>query len=141
MLKIALQLIHPAAKIPSQAHSGDAGYDLSAVKDLLLLPGQRQVVPTGLILEIPVGYYGRIAPRSGLAVKQGLDVLAGVIDASYRNEIGVVLINLGDEPIVIKTGDRIAQLIIENCQAADFQISSQLSATERQLGGFGSSGQ
>jgi dUTP pyrophosphatase len=97
-------------------------------------------------LEIPEGYYGRIAPRSGLALKQGIDVLGGVIDASYRGEIGVILVNTtakGDELQIthIKKGDKIAQLIIEKCHQVEWEEVKELAETDRGAGGFGSTGQ
>jgi dUTP pyrophosphatase len=98
-------------------------------------------VKTGISIAIPEGYYGRVAPRSGLAVKHGLDVMAGVVDASYRGEVCVVLINLGQETIDLLAGTRVAQMIIESCQTIDYwRVVTHLSDSARAEGGFGSSG-
>lgn len=143
------------AIVPSRQKTGDAGYDLYATENVRIKPMSRALVSTGLSIEVPQGYYARIAPRSGLAVKNGIDVLAGVVDSSYRGEVKVVLMNLsidlasmmGLTPNIagssfdfnIKAGDRIAQLIIEKYHAVDWQQVESLSTTER-TGGFGSTG-
>ncbi len=143
------------AIVPSRQKTGDAGYDLYATESVRIKPMSRALVSTGLSIEVPQGYYARIAPRSGLAVKNGIDVLAGVVDSSYRGEVKVVLMNLsidlasmmGLTPNIagssfdfnIKAGDRIAQLIIEKYHAVDWQEVESLSTTER-TGGFGSTG-
>lgn len=139
-MHIEVVLKHPDAQIPSQAYSGDAGYDLHCLEDGILKPGERRLYKTGVAMAIPKGFYGQIAPRSGWAFKHGLDTLAGVIDSGYRDEIGVILINLGDKNFSFQKGERIAQLIIKRCEQVDFfpvQIFSE--KTERGLGGFGSS--
>ena len=139
---------------PTKASSGDAAYDLYSVSSTYLYPMERKVISTGLIMEIPEGYYGRIAPRSGLAIKHGIDVLAGVIDSSYRGDVGVILINLDpvtpdtefekvfgpQERYGISTGDRIAQLIIEKCHDVEWNECQKLGTTNRGEGGFGSTG-
>jgi len=143
------------AIVPSRQKTGDAGYDLYSTESVRIKPMSRALVSTGLSIEVPQGYYARIAPRSGLAVKNGIDVLAGVVDSSYRGEVKVVLMNLsidlasmmGLTPNIagsnfdfnIKAGDRIAQLIIEKYHAVDWQQVESLSTTER-TGGFGSTG-
>lgn len=143
------------AVVPSRQKTGDAGYDLYATESIKIKPMSRALVSTGLSIEVPQGYYARIAPRSGLAVKNGIDVLAGVVDSSYRGEVKVVLMNLnidlasmmGLTPNIagsnfdfnIKTGDRIAQIIIEKYHAVDWQEVNQLSSSDR-TGGFGSTG-
>ena len=131
----------PEAKEPSQANFSDAGYDLFSTEELNLKPFERSVVKTGIKLALPEGYYGRVAPRSGLAIKKGIDVLAGVIDSGYRGEIGVVLINLSSSDQTLNKGDKIAQLIIEKCYAVSFSEVSSLSDSARGEGGFGSSGE
>ena len=98
------------------------------------------MVPTGLAAEIPPGFYGRVAPRSGLAVKHGIDVLAGVIDADYRGELKVPLINLGQQTVSFDAGERIAQLIIVPVVQAQFEIVDEFVASDRGEGGFGSTG-
>ena len=146
-----------SARIPFKAHSTDAGYDLHASEYIEVHPMQRVIVPTSLSIAIPEGYYGRIAPRSGLAIKNGIDVLAGVVDSSYRGSVGVVLINLnykkpvsevgeyenimGDQNIFkIQEGDRIAQLIIEKYHNVEFKEVSELKESDRGESGFGSTG-
>ena len=129
-----------SAMIPARANKTDAGYDLWSVESYTLKPLERKLFKTGISVEIPEGHYGRIAPRSGLAYKHGLDVLAGVIDSSYRGEIGVILINLGDKDVYITHGDRVAQLIIESCRYPEMIQVDELGVSNRGLGGFGSTG-
>ena len=145
-------------KAPFQANSSDAGYDLFSKEYSTIEPFQRKLVSTGINIEIPDGFYGRIAPRSGLACKKGIDVMAGVIDSGYRGEIKVLLINLNFEGynikpsafesifgsanrVNIKPGDRIAQLIIEKCYKVDWTKMKILENSERGQSGFGSSGE
>ncbi len=125
--------------LPYRATTDSAGYDLCASADIVILPMSRALIPTGLALEIPEGHYGRIAPRSGLAVKKFLDVGAGVIDRDYRQEVKVLLFNFGLEIFEIKKGDRIAQLILERISTPEVVECEELSTTNRQ-GGFGSTG-
>ncbi len=128
------------AIIPTKAHDTDAGYDLYTTETYALAPGERKVFKTDISLAIPPTFYGRIAPRSGLAVKKGIDVLAGVVDSGYRNEICVVLINHGKETVTIQHGDKIAQIIFENYSNHIFEIVNDLDVTERNTNGFGSTG-
>lgn len=134
----------PHAILPARATAGSAGYDLFSTDNYVVLPGRRVVVSTGITVNLPPGTYGRIAPRSGLAVKHGLDTLAGVIDSDYTGEVKVVLQNLDmTQPFVIRPGYRIAQLILENYTVVDvFEIPSENTTivTERGAGGFGSTG-
>lgn len=153
-LQVKFKRISNNAQIPVRAKEGDAGYDLVACQTVFIDPMERALIPIGIALEIPEGYYGRIAPRSGLAVKYGIDVLAGVVDSGYRDEIKVVLINLNAPKVpnqfdqvfgnknrfLVKQGERIAQLIIEKCHKVDFVEQDSLSSSERNEGGFGSSG-
>jgi len=140
-----IKLLHENAKVPLRANPEDAGADLFSVEDCSIGPGERKIIPTGISVKLPEvvgsgGYYGRIAPRSGLAAKNGIDVLAGVIDSTYTGEIKVVLLNTGDKVFEIKSGDRIAQLIIEKHYNFNFEVVSELPKTERGSGGFGSTG-
>ena len=129
------------ARIPTRANPTDAGADLYSVESVSLPPMSRKLISTGISLEIPEGYYGRVAPRSGLAFKNGIDVLAGVIDSSYRGSVGVILFNSDPaQTFDINIGDRIAQLIIEDHHNMVFQEQEQLSDSNRGSGGFGSSG-
>jgi len=120
---------------------GNAGYDLFyAGGNHEIHPMQRALLDTGIAMELPAWAYGRIADRSGMALKQGLHVLGGVVDSSYRGSIGVILINLGDTKVEIKKGDRIAQLIIEQAHEVKFVEVDQLTNTERGVTGYGASG-
>lgn len=131
---------------PSRAKPDDAGYDLTNMEDYdyWLKPGERKLFRTGLAMAIPAGFYGRIADRSELALKRGLHVLGGVVDAGYRGEIGVILLNTSEcddaKSVLIERRARIAQLVIERCEAADFQEVGELQQTERAATGFGASG-
>jgi len=137
---IKIKKLHPDAQLPVRGSQLAAGADLCCVEAFTLEPGERKLVPTGLAAEIPPGFYGRVAPRSGLAVKHGIDVLAGVIDADYRGELKVPLINFGQQTISFAAGERIAQLIIEHAAMCDYAWTEELADTERAEGGFGSTG-
>jgi dUTP pyrophosphatase len=134
--------------MPVRAHEGDAGVDLCSAEDIELAPGQRRLVPTGIAVAVPQGMVGLVHPRSGLAARVGLSIVnsPGTIDAGYRGEIKVALINLDPvEPIVIRRGDRIAQLLIQRVELPDLvEVASfdeaGLADTTRGLGGHGSSG-
>ncbi len=143
MMKIAFTKLSDKAIVPSQNTIADAGYDLASVESYTLKPGERKLLKTNIACAIPQGYYGRVAPRSGLAYKKGIDVLAGVVDSGYRGDIGVILINFGDEDFEVKEGDRIAQFIIEKCHTVEWvevDAVEDLDASERGEWGFGSSG-
>ncbi|WP_457599839.1 dUTP diphosphatase [Hydrogenivirga sp.] len=131
-------------ELPSYATEHSAGLDLRAAlkEPVTLKPMERALIPTGLILEIPEGYEGQVRPRSGLAVKKGITVLnsPGTIDADYRGEVKVILINLSQEEVVIERGERIAQLVIAPVSRAELVEVEEVSATARGDGGFGSTG-
>lgn len=138
---LQVQKVTPNAILPSRATEGSVGYDLFASGPVIVDPyGGRARVPTGLIIIIPNGHYGRIAPRSGLTVRHGIHVGAGVIDPDYRGLIEVVLFNLGEEEFHIKTGDKIAQLILEKVSILPIVEVDKVDETTRGEGGFGSSG-
>jgi dUTP pyrophosphatase len=137
---LRIKQLHPNAKLPARGSNLAAGADLCCLEAFTLDPGQRMAVPTGLAVEIPPGWYGRVAPRSGLAAKHGLDTLAGIVDADFRGELKVLLVNLGSEPVNIDAGERIAQLIIERAARCNYIWAEALSDTERGGGGFGSTG-
>ena len=139
-IPIKVKQLHHKAILPKPATNRAAGADLHCVESFTLQPGERRLIPTGLSIEIPPGYYGRVAPRSGLAVRHGIDTLAGVIDSDYRGEVRVLLINLGDLPVSFNAADRIAQLIIETAAQCDYLRADELDETERGDGGFGSTG-
>lgn len=131
--------------MPAYETANSAGMDLRAYLpdgELVIKPMQRVLVPTGLFMEIPVGYEGQVRPRSGLAIKSGITVLnsPGTIDADYRGEVKVILVNLSDTDFVIKSGDRIAQLVIAKHEQPDVVEVQTLSETERGAGGFGHTG-
>ena len=133
---------HPA---PTYETERSAGMDLRAVvkgEPIVLAPLRRTIVKTGLFIELPVGHEAQVRPRSGLAAKFGITVLnaPGTIDADYRGEIGVILVNLSQESFTIKHGDRVAQLVIAKHERADWTITDELSETDRGVGGFGSTG-
>ena len=134
--------VYPEAVIPTRAEEGAAGYDLSAVENKIIPPGSWDKVGTGIAFQCPVDCYGRVAPRSGLTFKKGVDVGAGVLDSSYRGEIQVILFNHGKNDLIIEKGDRIAQLIFERIYLPEvLEVSyEKLSASERGTGGFGSTG-
>ncbi len=129
---------------PSYATEGAAGADLKAALDapLLLSPGERALVPTGLVLEIPSGFEGQVRARSGLALRCGLALANGVgtIDSDYRGEVRVLLVNLGRDPVTLSRGDRVAQLVIAPVARATFAPAEELARSERGDGGFGSTG-
>ena len=138
---VKVKRIHPAAKLPARGTNWSAGADLCCLEAFTLGPRERKSVPTGLIVEIPLGWYGRVAPRSGLAARHGIDTLAGVVDADFRGELMVLIANLGEAPVSFDAGERIAQLVIERAAVCDYVWADELSGTERGDGGFGSTGQ
>jgi dUTP pyrophosphatase len=131
-------------ELPRYATDGAAGADLCAAVDtpLILAPGERAAVPTGFVVELPPGWEGQVRPRSGLALRHGLTVTnaPGTIDSDYRGELKVLLVNLGDRPVEIARGDRIAQLVVAPVARAVFRETDELGATVRGGGGFGSTG-
>ena len=144
MVNVKVKRLHPAAVIPRYMSEHAAGMDLHAVLDLpvTLGPGERTLIPTGLALEIPSGYEGQVRPRSGLALKNGISLVnsPGTIDADYRGEVGVIIINHGEEPVSFEPGDRIAQLIIAPVTQAVIAEVDELVDTARSDGGFGHTG-
>jgi dUTP pyrophosphatase len=141
ILQINVKKLSENATIPTQGTSFAAGYDLYAAEDAVVVCGTRKLIKTNISMEINPGYYGRIAPRSGLAYKNGIDILAGVIDSDYRGDIGVILYNTDKNiDFTVKKGDRIAQIIFEACYTATLNNVENLDNTLRQAGGFGSTG-
>jgi dUTP pyrophosphatase len=140
---ISLLRLDPGIPVPTRAHAGDAGVDLCTTQDVILEPGERAVVGTGVAVALPVGTVGLIHPRSGLAAKTGLSVVntPGTVDAGYRGEIKVCLINHDPRtPIELRRGDRIAQLLVQRVELVDFVEVDSLDETTRGAGGYGSSG-
>jgi dUTP pyrophosphatase len=136
-------MLDPELEAPSYAHPGDAGADLRAREDVVLLPGERKLVPTGVAIALPYGFVALIHPRSGLATKHGLTIVnaPGTVDAGYRGEISVTLLNTdATQPIELRRGDRIAQMVIQRVEHAQFIPVTELSGSVRGSGGFGSTG-
>lgn len=140
MHPLSFKQVDPRATLPTRGTPLSAGLDLFCIEELRLEPKTRIGAHTGLSVAIPEGFYGRVAPRSGLAAKHGLDVLSGVIDADYRGEIICLLYNTGDEEIVLPAGSRMCQLIIEQIITPTPQWEEELEVTARGAGGFGSTG-
>ena len=141
---IAVKRLRPGAILPRYMTAGAAGMDLCAAieETVTLTPGERRLVPTGLALAIPPGYEGQVRPRSGLALRQGLTMLnsPGTIDSDYRGEIGVIVINHGQQAAVLNPGDRVAQLVIAPVARAMLEERDELEGTLRGSGGFGHTG-
>ena len=142
-LEVLVQMLDPELPYPTYAHPGDAGADLVARTDVTLAPGERATVPTGVAIALPDGYAAFVHPRSGLAAKHGVTVVnaPGTVDAGYRGEIAVTLLNTdAAEPVHLRRGDRIAQLVIQQVERARFVSAERLPGSHRGAGGFGSSG-
>ena len=137
---VSVKKLDPTAVIPTRANAHDAGYDLYALEDLEIGPHNQKLVKTGVSMAIPKGYVGLIWPRSGLAHKHGLDVFAGVIDAGYRGDIGVILYNSKLDHYKIKKGERIAQILFQKIEGFELVEVSELNKTDRDADGFGSTG-
>ena len=132
----------PAVDLPAYQTEGAAGLDLRADEACTLLPGERRLVPTGIAVEIPPGHEGQVRPRSGLALRHGVGMVnaPGTIDADYRGEVGVILVNHGQQPFVVARGDRIAQLVIAPVVRVEIREVEALGDSDRGAGGFGSTG-
>jgi dUTP pyrophosphatase len=141
-VRIPVQVLTPGLPLPQYARDGDAGLDLHAATDVALAPGARMLVPTGLALALPQGFAGFVLPRSGLALRHGVTLLntPGLIDAGYRGEIQVLLVNHGDTLVKLSRGDRIAQLVIQKVEHATLVVVNELPPSTRGTGGFGSTG-
>lgn len=145
MQKIAVNIVNTSLNpLPSYATAGSAGMDLRAnlQQPIVLAPLQRQLVPTGLFIELPAGYEAQVRPRSGLAINHGITCLnsPGTVDSDYRGELKVILINLGQEAHEIKNGDRIAQMVISKVEQVELNLTENLTLTVRGEGGFGHTG-
>ena len=142
-IRIPLQQLDKDLPVPENAYVGGGAVDLRSTKDLVLKPFERALVPTGIAIELPLGYAALVVPRSGLAIKHGITLVnaPGLIDSNYRGEIGAIIANMDPhEAFEIKRGDRIAQLMIIAVEQPEFVVVETLSETERGAGGFGSSG-
>ena len=138
----SVDVLITAERLPSYAHAGDAGADLHASEAVVLGPGERATVGTGVAIALPDGYVALVHPRSGLAARHGLSIVnsPGTIDSDYRGEVGVILVNLGEAPFALKRGDRIAQLVIAPVEPVEWDEVETLEDTGRGAGGFGSTG-
>jgi len=141
-MKVQVQRISENAKIPVMAHEGDSGFDLYASETLILEPGGRKLVATGIKISMPKGFEAQVRPKSGLAIKSGLSVLntPGTIDSGYRGEVKVILVNLAKEPFQVETGKKIAQLVFQKVECPELTEVQKLDETNRSEGGFGSTG-
>ncbi len=142
MVKVQIKKIHEDAVIPDYAHHGDAGVDLYSVIDCIVKPGERILVNTGIQIALPIGYEAQVRPKSGLALKHGISVCntPGTVDAGYRGEVCVIVINHGDKEFHIEKGSKIAQMVIKKVEKAEFEEVEELDETSRNEGGFGSTG-
>ncbi len=139
-MNIQVKKLHPEAKVPSFAHPGDAGMDLYSVAELILKPGERVSVSTGIAMALPEGYVALVWDKSGVSHKFGVKVLGGVIDSGYRGEYLVGLVNLSQESFEIKVGQKIAQLLIQKVEHPEVEEVAELDETSRGDGRFGSTG-
>lgn len=141
-LPLRIRALDPDLPLPAYAHPDDAGLDLRAREAVSLYPGERAVVPTGVAVEVPPGHVGLVHPRSGLAARHGLALVnaPGTIDAGYRGEVKVILVNLGDEAVTLERGDRVAQLLVQRVERPEPVAVAELTPSPRGDGGFGSTG-
>lgn len=141
-MTLRFRRVHPDAVLPSYAHPSDAGMDVRSVDELTLAPGQRALVHTGLVMLLPPGYEAQVRPRSGLALKSGVTVLntPGTIDSGYRGEVGVILANFGEADFQVKTGDKIAQIVVAPVTQPEIVETEDADETDRGADGFGSTG-
>ncbi len=141
-MKIKILKLDESATIPNYSHPGDAGLDLFSIEEQIILPGETKLIHTGIAIALPTGTEAQIRPRSGLALKHSITVLnsPGTIDAGYRGEIGVILINHGKDPFQVLSGMKIAQMVIASVINAEIATVENLSSTSRGTGGFGSTG-
>lgn len=140
--RLRVRRLRDDARLPAYAHEDDAGMDLRTVEALALAPGERAAAPTGLAIELEAGHVGLVHPRSGLARRHGLTVAnaPGTVDAGYRGEVQVLLVNLGAEPVELAAGDRVAQLVVQRVSRAEVVEVDALEGSARGAGGFGSTG-
>lgn len=141
---VEVKIVTKNGEVPKYETAGSAGMDLRAMIDepIVLEPGQRMLVPTGIFIELPLGYEAQVRARSGLAIKYGITLInaIGTVDSDYRGEIKVPLVNLGQEPFEINNGERIAQMVISKYEQVNWMVVDKLSETERGAGGFGHTG-
>lgn len=139
-MKLSFHKLHPTAIIPSYAHPGDAGMDFFALERTVLKAGERTAVRTGVAMEIPEGYAGLFWDKSGLAIREGLKMMGGVIDSGYRGEVMVGMVNLSDKEYVFEAGHKVGQMLIQKVEQCEIEEIHNLTDTKRGKGGFGSTG-
>lgn len=139
-MELRIKKLHPTATTPSFAHDDDAGMDIFAAEEVMIKPGERVQVRTGIAMAIPVGYVGLIWDKSGVSHKRGIKVLGGVVDAGYRGEVLIGLINLSSEPQTFAVGDKLAQILIQKIERPEVVLVDELDETVRGSGAFGSTG-
>lgn len=139
-MKLNIKKLHPDAKIPSYAHEGDAGMDIYAVEHSIINAGNRALIKTGLSFELPLGYVALVWDKSGVSNNHGVKTLGGVIDAGYRGEIKIGLLNTSNEDFEIEKGDKVAQILIQKIEHPEIEEVEDLSETSRGEGGWGSTG-
>ena len=141
-MTLRFKRIHPDAVLPAYAHPSDAGMDVRSVADLVIPPGGRALVPTGLVMLLPPMYEAQVRPRSGLALKHGVTVLntPGTIDSGYRGEVGVILANFGDTDFAVRKGDKVAQIVVAPVTQPEIAEVDAVDETDRGADGFGSTG-
>lgn len=141
-MTLAIRRIDAAAQLPTYAHPGDSGMDVRSIETVTLRPGDRALVRTGLVFQLPPDAEAQVRPRSGLALRHGVTVLnaPGTIDAGYRGEVGVILVNLGAEPFTVEKGMKVAQVVVASVVRAEVVEVAETDTTERGADGFGSTG-
>ena len=141
-MTLAIRRIDPAAQLPTHAQPGESGMDVRSIETVTLRPGDRALVRTGLVFQLPPDAEAQVRPRSGLALRHGVTVLnaPGTIDAGYRGEVGVILVNLGAEPFTVEKGMKVAQVVVASVVRAEVVEVAETDTTERGADGFGSTG-
>lgn len=141
MIKVEIKKVKEV-KLPNYAHPGDAGIDLYSAEQVVLKPGERKLILTGIKMAIPAGYEGQVRPKSGLAIKHGISIVntPGTVDAGYRGEVGIIAINLSKEEFKVEKNSKIAQMVFNKIEEADIVEVEELDKTSRGEGGFGSTG-
>ena len=139
-MKVQIKKLSESAVTPTKAHPSDAGFDLVASKTTIIPANGRALIPTDIAMAIPEGYYGMVVGRSGNTIKRGLVGMTGVVDAGYRNGIGIMAFNLTQEDIIIKQGERAGQIVLTPILACEIAEAEELDTTDRNQGGFGSTG-
>lgn len=140
MIKIKVKKLSPDAKLPSYAHAGDAGLDVCSIEETILKPGERRTIKTGISCEMPKGYAFFVWDKSGLSSQHGIKIMAGLIDSGYRGEYQIVLLNTSKKSYKIRSGDKIAQLVLQRIEQAKMMEADKLKESSRGKGGFGSTG-